>query len=224
MKLYMDPLSTTTRAVRLFLFDNKIAVDEECIELFAGEHLTEAFAAINPSQQVPVLIDGDFKLTESSAILKYLAEKIGSPAYPTDIRARARVNEAMDWFSTGFFIAFCYFGVYTHMLPELTSLSATTRADLDHLGTHYSERYLNVLDRHMLNGRPFVCGDEITVADYLGATYVGLGAYIDFDFSRYPNIAAWLGRMRAREGWEPAYAAFNGFASAALAEQARGAA
>ena len=49
---------------------------------------------------VPALEDGDFRLTESSAILKYLADKVGSAAYPKDLKQRARVNERMDWFNT----------------------------------------------------------------------------------------------------------------------------
>jgi glutathione S-transferase len=44
-----------------------------------GEHLKEAYSTINPSRAVPVLEEGDFRLSESSAILKYLADKIDSP-------------------------------------------------------------------------------------------------------------------------------------------------
>ena len=54
------------------------------------------FSAINPNQAVPVLQDGEFRLTESSAILKYLADRVGSPSYPRKLQMRARVNEAMD--------------------------------------------------------------------------------------------------------------------------------
>jgi len=56
------------------------------------------YAAVNPSRQVPVLDDDGFLLSESSAILKYVADKIGSPAYPKDPKKRAKINELMDWF------------------------------------------------------------------------------------------------------------------------------
>ena len=102
LKLYMHPVSTTCRPVMLFMADNNIEAQQELVDLFTGAHMKPEFAAINPSCQVPVLDDDGFRLTESSAILKYLADKIGSPAYPKDPKARARVNEMMDWFNTGF--------------------------------------------------------------------------------------------------------------------------
>src|SRR3990172_6611227 len=103
MKLYMHPVSTTSRAVRLFAAENGIAMDEQVIDLMTGEHTQEPFATINPNRLVPVLEDGDLRLTESSAILKYLADKIGSPAYPKDLKQRAKVNEMMDWINTNFY-------------------------------------------------------------------------------------------------------------------------
>ncbi len=78
MKLYMHPVSTTSRPVIQFITDNKLPVEMQVVDLFTGEHMKEPFTKINPNQMIPVLEDGDFRLTESSAILKYLAEKVGS--------------------------------------------------------------------------------------------------------------------------------------------------
>ncbi len=76
MKLYMHPVSMTSRPVRLFVAENGIPMDEELVDLMTGAHYKEPFTAINPNRMVPVLEDGDLRLTESSAILKYLADKI----------------------------------------------------------------------------------------------------------------------------------------------------
>ena len=65
-----------------------------------------------------MLEDGDFRLTESAAILRYLAEKIGSPAYPKDLKQRARVNEAMDWFNSNFYRDWGYGLVYPQIFPH----------------------------------------------------------------------------------------------------------
>ena len=88
MKLYYHPVSTVSRPIVLFAADNGIRArlpgrrpDDR------RAHEGPPYAAINPSRLVPVLEDGDFRLTESSAILKYLADKIDSPAYPKDLRS-----------------------------------------------------------------------------------------------------------------------------------------
>ena len=96
MKIYYHPVSTTSRMLMLFAAETDLKAEFKVVDLFTGEHLQPAYAALNPSCMVPMLEDGDFRLTESSAILKYLAEKSGSPAYPADQRRRAKINEMMD--------------------------------------------------------------------------------------------------------------------------------
>ena len=221
MKLYHDPFSAPARAVRCFLLDEGVAFDEHVIGLMSGDHLAEGFDAVNPNRQVPVLVDGAFHLTESAAILKYLADKYHSSAYPHDIQARARVNETMDWFNTGFLFNFVYALVYTSILPEFTTMSVVSRSDIEHMGAVKSRKYLNVLDRHMLAGHDYLCGNDITIADYHGAALANMGTAVEFDFSRYPNVTAWLARMAERAGWEPSFAAFNGFVAAMRAEPER---
>ena len=103
MKLYMHPASITSRIVRLYAADKGIALEEEVVDLFTGAHHQEPFVSVNPNRLVPVLEDGDFRLTESAAILIYLAEKFDLPEYPKDLRGRARVHEVMAWASFNFY-------------------------------------------------------------------------------------------------------------------------
>ena len=98
--------------------DQGIDLDYQVVDLFTGEHHKPEFAKINPNCLVPVLEDGDFRLTESSAILKYLADKAGSPAYPKDLKARARVNEMMDWFNANIYKDFGYGVIYPQTFPH----------------------------------------------------------------------------------------------------------
>jgi len=223
MKLYYDPLATSARSVTFFLFDQEIPFEEALVSMQLGDQHGPAFAALNPNRQVPVLEDGDFVLTQSSAILKYVADRVGSPAYPSEPRARARVNEAMDWFGTGLHPPYCVFLAYRRMLPQLRALAPVTQAEMEALGQAMSARYLGVLDGHMLADRPFVCGEEVTIADYLGFSHVTLGEAAGFDLGPYPHIRAWLARMKARPGYDAAYAAFRGFTDAAQAAAPRAA-
>jgi glutathione S-transferase len=100
MKLYMHPVSTATRPVRLLIAENGIKCDEEMVDILKGTHYQQPYASLNPNRMVPMLEDGDFRLTESSAILKYLADKYDLPSYPKDLKKRAKVNEVMDWLNT----------------------------------------------------------------------------------------------------------------------------
>ena len=149
MKLYYHPVSTVSRPVVLFALDSGIALDYQLVDLATGEHLQPAYAAINPSKLVPVLEDGDFRLTESSAILKYLADKIDSPAYPKDLQKRARVNEMMDWLNTGFYRDFGYGLVYPQIFPHHKRRSDEAQAAAVEWGRQKAQFWLGALDQRL---------------------------------------------------------------------------
>src|SRR5512142_3055432 len=150
MKLYYHPVSTTSRPVVLFAKESGIELDYQVVDLFTGAHYQPEYVAINPSRQVPVLEDGDFRLTESSAILKYLADKIGSPAYPKDLQARARVNERMDFVNTQVSREFTYGFVYPQLLPIFKRKDEAVQAATLEWGRERSRGWLTVLDQHFI--------------------------------------------------------------------------
>ena len=172
MKLYMHPVSMTCRPVRLFAGDNNIAMDEEFIDVMKGAHMQPPYSTINPNCLVPMLEDGDLKLTESSAILKYLADKIGSPAYPRDLKQRAKVNETMDWINTNFYREWGYNLCYPQLFPHLKRRSEEAQAATLEFGKEDSKRWLKVLNDYWLGNKKYLCGDQITVADYFAVGLV----------------------------------------------------
>ncbi len=211
MKLYMHPVSMTSRPVRLFAADNNITMDEEVVDLMTGAHMQPPYSEINPNCLVPMLIDGDLKLTESSAILKYLADKIGSPAYPKDLKQRAKVNEIMDWINTNFYREWGYNLCYPQLFPHLKRRSDEAQAATLEFGKENSRRWLKVLNDYWLGpNKPYLCGDQITIADYFGAGIVTLGEVIGVDFSFYPNVQKWIARMKKSPNWDRVNEVFNG--------------
>ena len=209
MKLYYHPVSTTSRPVVLFAAESGIALDYQIVDLFTGEQYKPEYSAINPSHQVPVLEDGDFRLTESSAILKYLADKTGSPAYPKDLRMRSRVNERMDWFNTGFYRDFSYGFLYPQIFPFMRRPDDHVQAGTVAWGKDKALPWLKVLDESLIGPRKsFICGDAITIADYLGAIMVLGGEVIRCNLGAYPNISRWLAKMKALKNWEKVNEAF----------------
>lgn len=214
MKLYYHPASTTSRPVMMFAAEERMDLEYVVVDLFTGAHHAPEYAAINPNCLVPVLEDGDFRLTESSAILKYLAEKTGSSAYPKDLRARARVNEVMDWLNANFYKDFGYGLVYPQLFPHHKRSSDEVQAGTLAWGRQNARRWLKVLDEHTLGPkRSFLCGDRITIADYFGAEIVGMGALIRCSFAQYPNVSRWLSGMKALKHWAKVHEVFDGYAA-----------
>ncbi|HKO94227.1 MAG TPA: glutathione S-transferase family protein [Polyangiaceae bacterium] len=212
MKLYMHPVSMTSRPVRLFIAESGIKVEEQVVDLMQGEHLQAAFAAINPSKMVPVLEDGDLRLTESSAILKYLADKVESPAYPKDLKKRAKVNEAMDWFNTNFYRDFAYGLSYPQLFPHHKRQTDDAHRLTIEWGQQRSQHWFKILNDDIIGKRNYVCGDSITIADYFGVCLVTLGELTRCDFSKYPNVNRWLGNMKQLKSWSQVNEVLYGFA------------
>jgi glutathione S-transferase len=212
MKLYMHPVSMTSRPVRLFVAEKGIKMDEELVDVLTGAHFQEPYASLNPSKLVPMLDDDGFKLTESSAILKYLAEKFDLPEYPKDLKARARVNEVMDWINTNFYREWAYGLCYPQLFPHMKRRSDEAHAGTIEWGKEQTKRWLPVLNDHFLGpNNQYLTGNTITIADYFGACLVTLGELIGYDFSPYPNIRRWLDNMKKLKCWPQVNEVFNGF-------------
>ena len=211
MKLYMHPVSMTCRPVRLFTAENNIAMDEEFIDLMTGAHMQPPYSNINPNCLVPMLVDGDLKLTESSAILKYLADKVNSPTYPKDLKQRAKVNEMMDWINTNFYREWGYNLCYPQLFPQLKRRSNEAQAGTLEFGKLNAKRWLALLNDYWIGpNKTYLVGNSITIADYFGAGIVTLGEIIGVDFSPYPNVQRWLAAMKRLPNWGKVNEAFDG--------------
>jgi glutathione S-transferase len=214
MKLYMHPVSNTSRPVRLFIAENKLPVEEQVVDLLTGEHYKEPYISMNPNHMVPMLEDGDFRLTESSAILKYLATTFELPSYPRDLRRRARVDEAMDWFNTQFYRDYGYGLAYPQMYPHHKRPTDEIHDGTIAWGLKLSQEWFGILDKHWLGDKQYLCNDEISIADYFGSCLVTLGEVIRCDFTKYPNVNRWIGNMKKLASWDRINEAHYSFAKA----------
>ena len=92
-------LSQPARAVTIFCSAARIPHEVVRVRVGRGDTRTPEFVKINPRMRVPVIVDGDFILTESVAIMRYLAreKEVEDHWYPRDSRAQARVDEYLEW-------------------------------------------------------------------------------------------------------------------------------
>jgi len=212
MKLYYHPVSTASRPVVLFCEEHDLDPELVVIDLMTGEHYKEPYISINPNSLVPAIDDDGWILTESSAILKYLADKISSPTYPTDIRQRAKVNEMMDWFNTNFYREYGYHLIYPQLFAHHVREPAEANVVTTQWGKDKAARWLSVLNAHYLNdGRQYLCGNDLTIADYLGSAIATLGDTIGANLGGFSNVQRWLDNMRRRPSWDKVNEIFAGY-------------
>ncbi|XP_012604764.2 glutathione S-transferase theta-1 isoform X1 [Microcebus murinus] len=203
LELYLDLLSQPCRAVYIFAKKNGIPFELRTVELLRGQHLSDAFAQVNPLKKVPALKDGDFTLTESVAILLYLARKYEAPDhwYPQDLQGRARVDEYLAWQHTAL-RRNCLRALWHKVMlpvflgePVSPQMLAATLAELDET--------LQLLENKFLQNKAFLAGPQISLADLVAITElmhpVGAGCQV---FEGRPKLAAWRQRVVAAVGEE----------------------
>jgi glutathione S-transferase len=212
MKLYILAVSNTSRPVRVLIGENKLPVEEVALDFYAGEHAKEPYTLMNPNALVPTLEDDGFILTESSTIMKYLADKFNLPVYPKGLKERAKVNEMMDWFNTGFYRDYAYNVVYPQIYPHHKRPDDTTQKGTIEWGKMQTQKWLKVLNDHWLGkGNKFLCGNQMTIADIFGAALLTSGHVIRNEFKDYPNIDRWLKEVGKLPSWKTANEAVDGF-------------
>jgi glutathione S-transferase len=191
MKLYGFAGTRTMRALWAL---NELDLDFEFVEvdLTKGEHRQPAFLALNPAGKVPVLVDGDLVLTESVAIVLYLAEK--SPAkglLPADARSRAEVHRWLLFTATELEQPLWRISRHTRLYPAERRIAAeipVARRDFLDMAP--------VMDAH-LRGRSFLVGDHATVADLVAAYTLDWADEVHL-LDELPGLRAYMERMYAR--------------------------
>lgn len=191
MKLYgFGP----TRSLRALWGLKELGLEFEFIpvNLQAGENRRPEFLALNPAGKVPVLVDGDLVLTESAAIVLYLAEKYPEKMLmPTRLEQRAQVYRWVMFAMTELEQPLWRMAKHTFLYPEHKRLPL----DID-LAREDFTAMAAVLERHM-QGRRYIVGDHVTVADCVTA-YLMDWANEHHLLDGLPNLKAYLQRMYQR--------------------------
>lgn len=199
MKLYYDPITVNCRKV-LAGFDF-VGANYEPVKMdyFGGDHKKPDYLAVNPNASIPALVDGDFILWESNAMLQYAADKVGaSSAYPSDAQTRADINrwhlwEASQWFPT------CYVYLVENVVKPI--LGDTPDAGVLSAEQERFDQCAGVLNAR-LGQATFLVGDQPTIADIAMAAPMHLHSYQKLPLDNYPNISAWMERIEAIPAWK----------------------
>ena len=192
LRIHSFPLSGHAHRVELFASLAGIAHEVINVDLASGEQKSEAFLALNPAGQVPVIEDGDTVITDANAILVYLARKY-APAYlPSDPVAEAEVQKFLTLAAGE--VAFG---------PAAARLINVFNAALDaEFCKTVAERVLGKLEAH-LEGRDFLVGSAPTIADVAIYSYVAHAPEGGISLETYANVRRLLANIEGLKGFKP---------------------
>ena len=203
MKLYT--FAASPNSLRVFAVAHETGQNLEMVpvDLTKGEHLKPEFIKLNPNHKIPTLVDGDFVLWESTAIMLYLAYKAGGKLIPTDPKQRASMHQWISW-NTAHLTPACMIFLFENMVKALLNIGTPDAKQLAK-GEEEFARFGAVLNDH-LKGRKHLVGNSSTIADHhVFASFVHAGG-CGLPVAKFPEIQRWSAEMAASAPWQKALA------------------
>lgn len=192
IRIHRHPLSGHSHRVELFAKFGGINHELVDVDLLSGEHKKEPFLSLNPAGQVPVIEDGDTAISDSNAILVYLARKYAPDWLPTDPVLEAEVQKFLSLAAGDIAHGAATARLVTVFGAQLDAErpKAVAKSAFDRLETH-------------LDGRDWLVGTTPTVADVAIYSYTAHAPEGNISLDDYPNIRGLLSRVEALPGFVP---------------------
>jgi len=199
MELFTFIGSPNGRKVEAVIAHLGIDVDIVRLDFPSGLQSPE-YLALNPNALSPTIVDGDFTLSESNAIMQYLADKFGAAGlFPKEVGKRADVVRWQFWEIAHFNRALGSLAFETVAKPAL-SIGSPDELQVK-LATEGLARFAPVLEARV-SDREYLVGEAVTIADYSVGAFEGYRGLVPFDFSPFPGINAYFDRLHALEPWK----------------------
>jgi glutathione S-transferase len=161
-----------------------------------GNTADAAYLKLNPSGKVPTLVDGDVVVWESNTILRYIANRHGTPLYPADPAARSQVERWMDWLLAS--LNGPYVAIFKESKKAEAERAPSFAADAKEL-----KAQLDLLNG-AITGRKFIAGDAMSLADIALGPIVHRCLDFPIDVSGLDNLQAWRTSMASRPAFRKA--------------------
>jgi glutathione S-transferase len=211
MKLIGFPASPRTWQVRALAAHLGIPLDLTLVDLTKGEQHKPDYLAINPTGRTPTLIDGDFKLWETAAILQYLAAQKPNSLWPDDVRARADIMRWQSWAIAHWDKEGCVPLLVERVIKQILNLGPPDEAVVA-AALEQFRKNAQVLDGH-LGRQHWLVGDDITLADFAVAATLFYADRGGFPLADYPNVREWFARVSALPCWKETMPQFTAVAA-----------
>ena len=203
MQLYYHSFASNARRPLLVAKQLGIALDLIEINLLDPAD-RRRLEQVNPNSKLPVLVDGDFVLWESCAIMQYLCDITpGQTLFPRDARKRADVNRWLFWTCQHFAPAVRVL-VWENLFKGMTGKGGPDPVALAR-GAADIATLAQVFDQH-LEGRIWITGEALTLADFAVATPLIHLEQARLPVTGYANLMDWFERVKALGAWQQAAA------------------
>lgn len=201
MKLYSDPRSPNCAKVLFAAAHLGVELDIEDFDLAQGQHRTAKFRDLNPNCKVPVLVDGDFVLWESNAILQYLCSVAGPrgvSALPADARSNADTMRWLFWSATEWGPVVRPF-LWERIAKRLLGLGDPD-SDVLAAAEPPFRQAIEVLDRCLV-GKRYLVGECLTLADIGVSSYLMYAKPAQLPLAGARHLQAWFERIQGMPAW-----------------------
>jgi glutathione S-transferase len=188
LKLYYARPSAYARPVWLALLEKQLSFELIPVDL-SGEQFQSEFVAINPFSHVPVLMDGNFRIIESLAILDYLEAQYPEPSLlPTDAKSLATVRMVQ-------LVSF------NELLPAM--IKFLIQGDRSEEAQFHQRQIMNTLNflEDQLGDSLYFAGEHLTFAEIVAGTLIYRLPDLDISLTEYPRLNNWCNRLLARSTW-----------------------
>jgi glutathione S-transferase len=193
-------MSPNVRRVRVTAAVLGLKLEEKRLDFTKGEHKSLEYLAINPNGAVPTRVDRDFVLTESRAIMQYLAsKKPESGLLPRDEQARADVTRWQFWDAAHFSPQLGTL-TFQKIIKPLMGLGEPDQPKVDEAVGNI-RRFGAVLDQH-LDGKPYLVGNSLTIADLTIACSLMYAKQTDAPLGELANLQSWLAQISQLDAWK----------------------
>lgn len=199
MKLLGFPPSPNTWKVRAVAAHLGLPLEFEFVDLTKGQQRTPAYLAINPTGRTPVLIDGDFTIWESNAIMQYLGSRSPNSLWPNDAGARADIARWQSWQLAHWGAEACEPLIFQRLVKAFMNLGAPDPAVVAK-ATDAFHREAGVLDA-LLSKRPYLVGSDLTLADFAVAAPLFYSKEAELPLTDYRHVRDWFARVSALPAW-----------------------
>ena len=200
MKLYHFPISPNSRRAIAVLHHLGLACELQAVDLSKGEQLQPEFLKLNPNHMIPALIDGDFVLWESNAIMQYLCSKVpDNSLWPANPKIQADISRWQFWQAAHFGSA-CSVMIWENFIKQALNMGDADEREVAK-GEERFHRFAKVLEDY-LQGREWLVGDAVTLADFSVGSFLDLTEKAKYPIAPYVEIQRWYRNIEQLPAWQ----------------------